>query len=261
MIRLKYIFLSAGPAFVLSFLISIFSTGKFGTSLIRAVVFALVFACIAVVALILSDRFLQVEGEAPAVDAAVPRRSAGSQVDLIIDDESLTDEGDGPKFSVSSNMKPVDQGKIHTTQTVQPSASETAGAEVRQPSAVAPGVSAPVQDAPSGVPSGPEPSDAASLSAEAVPVEAVPAGNVTPDARKTERVAQMKEIDELPEIDSFGSSASSGPAENLVRDSDFAREGVAEDSGSFSVVDGELAKDHDTETMAKAIRTLLKREE
>ena len=259
MIKLKNIIFSAGPAFVLSFLISIISTGKFGTSLLRAVIFAAVFAVIALAASVLSEKFLKVEGDAESSSEGFTKRTSGSQVDLVVDDESLTDEGDESRFSVSGNMRTLDVGD-----SAVPFASEVSGrkqnlSEFPQETAseeqgvvhngVEPGTNSAPADAGDMQP--PETIRAA---------EAVPAKK---SDRKAMQEAQMKEIDSLPDMDGIAEEDDNSgfiPDDSFVQDSDFARQGAEDEGERYSLIDGERAKDQDTETMAKAIRTLLKRD-
>ena len=256
MIKVKNIVISAVCAFVLSFLISIISTGKIGPSLLRALIAAAVFAAIAFAATFLSDKFLQVEGDSLQPDA-VPKRTAGGQVDLVVDDEDLTEEGDGPDFAVPRNAETIGAGSSSFSSSGV-SREEPRSAEMQPLPPDTEISSLPENDSDS--------SDVEASSPEGfVPVELGREDkNSGPQVRKTERDAQreerMKEIDSLPDIDGFDSDEEPGSDTGLVEDSDFAESGETKVQG-YSVIDADKAKDHDTETMANAIRTLLKREE
>ena len=264
MIKLKNIIFSAGPAFVLSFLISIISTGKFGTSLLRAVIFAAIFAVIALFASVLSEKFLKVEGDAESSSDGLPRRTSGSQVDLVVDDESLTDEGEESRFSLSRNRRPLD-----VSDSAVPFASASSDAKEKL-SEFPPENGAAGSDSPGVVQNGVEPevrvSSTDEESFQPQSVESFSAADAVPvkkSERKAMQEAKMKEIDALPDLDGISEEEEEAgfiPGDSFVQDSDFARQGAEDEGERYSLIDGDRAKDQDTETMAKAIRTLLKRE-
>jgi len=107
MFKPKNVLVPATGALVLSFLVSIISTGNFGSSLLRAFLFFLLFAVLGFGVSFLNDRFLSVGDDftAGGGEEGVPRRSSGNAVDIVIDDENLTDDGDSPRFNVEHNTR------------------------------------------------------------------------------------------------------------------------------------------------------------
>ena len=105
MLKPKNIIFPFMAGFVLSFFISIVSTGKFSSSLLRALVFGGVFSVLGIVFSFLDSRFLN-DGVSDVLEESSknPSRSAGSVVDITIDDENLTQDNDAPSFSVSDNV-------------------------------------------------------------------------------------------------------------------------------------------------------------
>ena len=278
MFKPKNVLVPATGALVLSFLVSIISTGNFGFSLLRAFLFFLLFAVLGFGISFLNDRFLSVGDDftAGGGEEGVPRRSSGNAVDIVIDDENLTDDGDSPRFNVEHNTRtlgdrdtevPLKASSVPQQASERPAEvsqsqekSEVSASEVSG-SASAGFVPVNLAEAPSSVQASgasetsaaeSSPDSSESVSVLLQPAHA-PAGKIN-----AERAAQMKEIDDLPDLGS--SEDGSDGEEGLIESSDFASLGESTEEEKVSVVDGEKAKDHDTETMAKAIRTLLKRE-
>lgn len=273
MFKPKNVLVPATGALVLSFLVSIISTGNFGFSLLRAFLFFLLFAVLGFGISFLNDRFLSVGDDftAGGGEEGVPRRSSGNAVDIVIDDENLTDDGDSPRFNVEHNTRTLGDRDTEVplkASSVPQQASERPAevSQIQEKSEVSGSASAgfvPVNlaEAPGSVQaSGASETSAAEFSPDSSESVSVllqpahaPAGKIN-----AERAAQMKEIDDLPDLGS--SEDGSDGEEGLIESSDFASLGESTEEEKVSVVDGEKAKDHDTETMAKAIRTLLKRE-
>ncbi|MBB5218454.1 hypothetical protein DYE49_05070 [Treponema rectale] len=275
MFKPKNVLVPATGALVLSFLVSIISTGNFGSSLFRAFLFFLLFAVLGFGISFLNDRFLSVGDDftAGGGEESVPRRSSGNAVDIVIDDENLTDDGDSPRFNVEHNTRTLGERDTEApskASSVSQQVSESSAEMSRAPEnsdvpqqensggAAAAGF-VPVNLAePAGSGSSQNVSGTSAAGVpDAAPVSSQPAQSSSGKVN-SERAAQMKEIDDLPDLGS--SEDGSDGEEGLIESSDFASLGESTEEEKVSVVDGEKAKDHDTETMAKAIRTLLKRE-
>ncbi|MCR5217236.1 hypothetical protein [Treponema sp.] len=267
MFKPKNVLVPATGALVLSFLVSIISTGNFGSSLFRAILFFLLFALLGGIISFLNDRFLSTGDDySSGGEEGVSRRSSGNVVDIVINDENLTDDGDSPHFNVDHNSRTLGErdtvapsvsaaAESRPVNTVNEAAVETVSVQNAESAGTLQNEAAPVQNQnppPSDfVPVTPGQKPAAAKTAQSAPSAPVQKVN-------TERAAQMKEIDDLPDLGSADDDSSGD--EGLIESSDFASLGESTEDEKVSVVDGEKAKDHDTETMAKAIRTLLKRE-
>lgn len=284
----KSIIIPSVAGFVLSFLISIIATHRFGVALLRGFIFALVFAVLSVGIKILSEKLLET-GDSLVSDAPSPgvqHQRGGGSVDITIDDEVLTDDGSGPKFNVSLNKVPLgggsaDGGVIHSSAHTQASVAEELPAANKVPAEeVSSDEEKPsVKDIPVPEEKASDPSASADNSgfkpfALGSGTYGTGGGEEKPSAktktakeqaiaeRKARQEAELKEIDSLPDLDGLSSVTGSVAGEEIIKDSDFASEGITDssDSGRVSLVDGEKALSHNAETMAKAIQTLLKKD-
>ncbi|MBR1911465.1 MAG: hypothetical protein IJ828_03800 [Treponema sp.] len=280
--KLKNIVVPAVFGFALSFFISIVVNHRFGTAFLRGFIFAVVFAAGAVVIDFIYEKFLN-DGSSIDFSSDTPKEDSrlGGKVDITIDDAELTDDGDSLAFSVANNRFKLSQAdtksvRQNRSEPVAPAASSAPAAKA-EPVGSAPSATAkaPAQPAVSektaftpvsltGMTSAGEASaepvsgeSDASENAKPVATDAVSPAVV---ARRAERVAEKKEIDALPDLDSFGDA--SDLDDDVIEDSEFAQDGMdSSDEGRIIFADGSKAKDHDTETLAKAIRTVLKRED
>ncbi len=246
MFNAKNMAVPAAVGFALSFLISIIATGKFPVSLLRAFIFAFVFAGIGFAVGFLGKKFLGVDVASDKMDQGGKNGSkVGSVVDITIDDENLTEEEGAPDFDISTNKY---SGGFRSsgidTYTSAPSAlnknSETA------------------QSA-----SGEKETSQSDFSAEKTET-AVSGFEKQPNspAESERETLSSSEIDTLPDIGSFSGDSEEDDEDDagIISDSDFARLDNEEESyGSTS--SKEPIVDHDTKTIASAIRTLLKRDE
>jgi hypothetical protein len=266
MMKPKNIAISAIVGFVLSFLISIIATHRFFRSLLRGGIFAVIFALLAIGIAYLYGKFLEDEAGSDLQSSASPKKAdkVGSVIDLTVSDENLTDDGQGPQFFVANNK--------HTL-----AAEDTAAAE-QKATDVAPKVVAEERSS----------ADDGDAIQTATPVEAngsdsnageqvfqsidlgkpfsekeAESSATEGTAKKEEESLSNEEIDELPDIGNLESDNSKEPSEDkeIIKDSDFAVAGKQKKSSNAEFPDGSNAKNHDAETMAKAIRTLLKKDE
>ena len=239
----------------MSFLISLLATHKFGFSLLRGAIFAVIFAGLGIGISFLYEKFLSEENDegSPSSES----KKTGSVVDITINDESLPDDGQGPQFFVANNKHNLEKEDKISLQTGKNNEQETSDVDVSfeddKTSAVkeqdkdAVGAFKPVSL------EQPFAKGKESLSNEN-PSEK--SGGIKSEGTLDE------EIDTLPDIGNLASDDKSEAEDNnLIEDSDFAESGTHESSQTAKFPDGSKAASHDTETMAKAIRTLLKKDE
>lgn len=293
--KLKNIVVPAVFGFALSFFISIVVNHRFGTAFLRGLIFGVAFAAMAVVIDFVYEKFLN-DGSSIDFTSDAPKSDSrvGGKVDITIDDAELTDNGDALSFSVLNNRfklseadtKSARQSKNDILNEVKSSsrpvssvaastpAADSVPSETEKPAFKPVALGTPVGKATvsdaivSAAPSHVEDSPSSKVSAaESTTSEShhtvSGAENVSPAlaARRAERVADKKEIDALPDLDSFGDEGDLD--DDVIEDSEFAQDGLdsSSDEGRIIFADGSKAKDHDTETLAKAIRTVLKRED
>lgn len=261
MFNIKSIVKAAGAGFVLSFVISIFSTQKFGVSLGRGLIFALVFAAVAAAINFLDNTFL--DGTLGGSDYSSGVKSgkssaskAGSVVDITIDDESLTEEDKAPLFDVSARRTGFAKNEATALSAASTVSSAAPVSEIPDAKTAVEPVQAPSGTA-NAAPSAPVQENA--HSAEAPQFKPAPLQEVT-----AKKPAGDDDIDTLPDIgDGMAGGeddiALSNSGSSVVTDSEFAETGS--DGRPVSLVDASDATKHDTKTMAEAIRTLLKKDE
>lgn len=103
MVSPRFTAVFAAIGFCLSFLIGLICRVGFFHSIIRACLFALVFAALSIVISLIFKKFLSVTGEGEASSASSP--AAGGIVNITVDEDPLPDESNAPKFSVENNRK------------------------------------------------------------------------------------------------------------------------------------------------------------
>lgn len=106
MVNPKYICISAAVGFVLSFVIGLFSGVAFLHLIIRALIYAAVFALLSIAISYLSRTFLVPE---PSLDSqqndenqSSSKKQSGNFVNIVVDDSTLRDDSSAPKFSVTN---------------------------------------------------------------------------------------------------------------------------------------------------------------
>ncbi len=270
--KVKNIAYPAIAGFVLSFFISILVTHRFGISLLKGLTFALIFAAMSFVIDFVWSRFLGdgVDSIEISADSARNDKNLGSRVDITIDDADLSDDGRGLPFAVDRNRSKLSEsdtldlrkndvlfsaeskGEEQSlfenpsepvrTSKVPKDSSSTDSSTSFQPVSLGTPVSD-TQKAPSASPSVP----VAPATAPDTPVRKLSSGD--------------GELDALPDIAGFD------VGDNYVTDSDIEETATDESSESYSSSNsassggGNKAGEHDTETLAKAISTVLKRDE
>lgn len=283
MLNTKNIAVMAGLGFVLSFLISIlFAHTPFLWALFRGLVFAIAFGVLAIIIDFMYEKFLN-DGE-PADFSPDTSRAAGkpgARVDITIGEADLTEDGLGLRFAVNNNKHLLSEKDTRSVaenavriNSISPAASSGGSAA---PHAAAPAAAAP--EAPKAAPAAAEfkpmtlgkplteaPAAAASSPAapsggSTAPHAAAPAA--APEAPKSAAPAQKSELDALPDLGVFddgGGSSSAGG--EVIEDTEFAETGGGDISPRISpLTDPDKATQHDTATLAKAIQTVLKRDE
>ncbi len=259
MINPKYISISAGLGFVVSFLIGLLSGIGFGHVALRALVCALFFGMMSVGILFLNQKFLS-DGQTDDLDGSVEKMSQiGGVIEITVDDDRLPEEEQGPRFNVASTRPALRQVGAATKDTVD--AERQVPSPVSEPTPVPDGGHAGV---PSQVetPAGFTPlglAQVASAVAEqkqtkVAPQPVAPSHAAVPSA--------SADLGELPDISTFGGGDTAGVAagEDIVEDSEFAEADVPQKARSSVFPDGVPASEQSASLMAQAIRTVLVRE-
>ena len=289
MLNTKNIAVMAGLGFVLSFLISIlFAHTPFLWALFRGLVFAIAFGVLAIIIDFMYEKFLN-DGE-PADFSPDTSRAAGkpgARVDITIGEADLTEDGLGLRFAVNNNKHLLSEKDTRSVaenavriNSISPASSPAASSGgSAAPHAAAPAAAAP--EAPKAAPAAAEfkpmtlgkplteapaaaaSSPAASSGGSTAPHAAAPAAAAAPEAPKSAAPAQKSELDALPDLGVFddgGGSSSAGG--DVIEDTEFAETGGGDISPRISpLTDPDKATQHDTATLAKAIQTVLKRDE
>lgn len=251
MIKPKNIAIPAVCGFAVSFLISLIATHRFGFSLLRGAIFAVVFGLIAVGITFLYDKFLSDEGDSE-VSSSPEKNKSGSIVDITINDETLPDDGQGPQFFVSNNKKPLETDDKSVAGDFENKSNANAQ-ENKSPELEKDNSSA-FKAVPLGQPFKAE-------NTEASEVKKASEESAEPKVAEADE-EPLEGLDSLPDIGNIVSEEKKETSDDdLIKDSDFAESGQTESSHKAEFPDGSKAASHDTETMAKAIRTLLKKDE
>lgn len=272
--NLKKLIAPAVGGFVLSFFISLIATkGNFGVALLRGLLFAVIFAGLFFLIDFLFARFL--DGTSSSTAAPKSEPGLGATVDITLADEELADDGDDLKFFVGQNKMGLNAGKTDSDDnlaepvqyTVDNSADSSASSAPSRSDAATPRTesSRPVMGFDS------KPSSNVSDSEPKASFKPVPLGtpepnvDAAPSAGDSEKI---KDLDSLPEISDFdsdlGSDEDSSSKQNsgddgYIDDTDFA--GPNSSLYSRKKPGDDVTSGHDAETLAKAIQTILKKDE
>lgn len=273
--KLKNLLYPAVSGFVLSFLITLIATHHFLLALLRGALWAAGFAVLAAGISFLYEKFLSEGLGSDSLSDSTSRPVSGNMVDITISDEELTPDDSGPRFDVSGERTaPLSaaQTKLSDMSDVEPAVSRPAVSTVSAASAprssasavrpaVEPVVSANVVSEPAAAkPASPaaavseEPNAQETSSFKPVNLAGQPVEREQPSA-SADDIDSLDELPEIGELNLVGSDAS------VEEDSEFAEEGEAPSSSRAQFADGSSPASQDAETMAKAIRTLLKRED
>ncbi len=278
--KVKNITYPAVAGFALSFLISLLATHRFGTSLLKGLLFAVVFAVLAFAIDFVWGRFLG-EGDDVAEisgDVAKADKNLGNKVDITIDDADLSDDGRGLAFAVDRNrakLSDADTMDLRKNDVLFAAESQGGRQSLFEGPAASSSSSGPAVAAGEAVAASPADESKAAFKPVSLgkPVSASGASN--PSASAPSPVAEKQagapakkastgnlELDALPDIGGFGDD------DNYVAESDMEESGALDESApaysstaASSSGNASKATEHDTETLAKAISTVLKRDE
>lgn len=282
MFKVKNVIVSACTIFFLSFVISIFSTHKVGISLLRALVFACLFALIDVFVQFISKKFLDDGESSLEIDTGVSsshsdmKSGNGNIVDITISDEPLSDDESSLKFDVRGNRQTLPASDVSSSKM------NSVGASVITD----------VGDGMSNIPTARSSENLETGStndSEVMPAFTVGQEKITDDKTDSSksfvkinlagkdadvsigdsslrkqnsnsgRDANRKEIANLPDMDNLvpEETESSAVDTSILQGSMSADESF---SPAPKKTENSTVMSKDTETMAKAIRTLLNRE-
>lgn len=281
MINGKAIGISAGVAFALSFLTGIISKNSFPAVFRRSFVFALIFAALAALVFFLYEKFLQSDSPDDAHLNESSRQKTGGNVDIVISDDNLDDDGSGPKFFVENNRHSFSQGKTEDVPKTDAAVSLDKDAAVKENNALKNDSSPSASNVLSGhdeketddknlhsqsftpstlekVTSGNQSQDSASAAAAGVISSA--ADGQSPKTFEGDNGIEADDIDELPDIGDFKEDSEKNDSSDIIDDSDFASNGASE-SASAILPNGVEASAQNADVMAQAIRTLLKKDD
>lgn len=268
MINVKSVSISAATGFILSFLVGIICGNAFISVLLRAFISALVFSAVAAGSSFLYSQFLSADGT-PSEPSSRPQAKTSGKVDLVIDDDPLEEEENGPKFFVENNRsalqsdaKPSAAEKVDPDEDVIEDIVEEA-ADVSDVQPVAAPAAAPVNPVTVAEPEITAPpkamdavpkNDAAftpvNLAASAPQVSASPEGAPAGE--------ELSEVDSLPDIEDLDTGKKDGEIGDIINDSEFATSGKS--SGGTQFPDGQTAGTQNADVMAQAIRTILSKD-
>ena len=280
MFKVKNIVASAMTGFVLSFLISICATHRFGNSLLRGVLAAVIFGLLMVLIEVLDSKFLNGTVDSSLGDVSTARKdSRGANIDITIADEPLTEDDAPLKFDVKGNKRPLSK---NDTVDIKSELSSSKIADVGENmgnipaakgSAGLDSIVKPVSDIIPSFTGGQIEKESEENKSAFKPIQ-LGKGNKASDneseqhhvshGRKSiaeaEKEAERKSIADLPDMDSMESEEREGTPSST--DSSIYQEDMVP---SESIVrkpshGNSKATSQDAETMAKAIRTLLSKD-
>lgn len=249
MINKKNTAVCAASGFAVSFLLSIISTRKILVSLLRGVIFAAVFAALYIAIDFLFKRFLAPEAVSGDAGAHTEKRSGpGSVVNITIDDEDLTDDGNSPEFKLTSSRGIFTNTNPQTAYVKESAASQSAGRG---------GAAAGYAPGDAGTPDENEDISSASGVGEGTGAPAsgeAPFESDTASEREGFRAAESS----APEPGRKGAAAGTDDLSDMQ---DFSAGERLSAPLSASGTKREVNITQDTETIASAIRTMLRRDE
>ncbi|MDE5798700.1 MAG: hypothetical protein K2H73_06770 [Treponemataceae bacterium] len=258
MISPKYISISAGLGFIVSFLIGVCSGIGFAHVVLRALICALFFGVMTVGILFLNQKLLS-DGQTDA-DLDVPAEKmsrVGGVIDITVDDDRLPEEEQGPRFNVASTrpaLRQTETAAEESADAAQPVSpvSETISVSDGDRAGAPPQAEISAGFTPMGL--------AQVASAVAEPKQAKVAQQPVAPSHAAAPTAGA-DLGELPDISTFGGGDTADAAgEDVVEDSEFAEADVPQKARSSVFPDGVPASEQSASLMAQAIRTVLLRE-
>ena len=100
--KTKYLISFASVGFVFSFIIGLFSSVPFGIILLRALISALVMACVYFAGSVVFEKFLDEGGMSVSSTPTKPKTSG--KVDTALDDTLIFDDENGPEFRIPKQL-------------------------------------------------------------------------------------------------------------------------------------------------------------
>lgn len=291
MFNIKNIIIGASVGFVLSFIIGLFSSVAFGFVILRAFIFAIVGAALGFGCSFLFDKFLK---DAVSVDVSVSnaqksgssaeRKTIGGLVDITVEEGSLDEDVNGPKFVVGNNEK-ITQKEPETEsrpsdeeiRKVESSIPALASVEEVVDMAVSKADGTNIEEKPPSESVAPIVQNGSEKSAEPVSdkiknQESGGAGegfqpmNMAQSAPKIDKIERAGkgsvpksdggQLDMLPDIGDVYLGSKKKENSDIINDSEFASDGQTERE-TIMFPNGESAADKNTNEMAMAIRTIL----
>ncbi len=274
MFKPKRIIVPFALGFVLSFLISIISTKHFGHSLLRAFIWGVVIALLGLLFSFLWDKYLDTGDSFAEEGSPAANKTTGSHVDITLADDNLSDDGKDLHFAVDLNRQQMDHGEekksSQKTEASLSNASESSLSseipkEEKSFSSQSPDVSREE--------SAPQASSSFKPIKLGQKLDSFPSMEEMSSSKKENHSLkddEMKEIEDLPDISEMASGGESlfgseAGGESSSDYSSFSEDFSEVETTTAASLDygkdrAEEAKKHDTETMAKAIATLLKKD-
>ncbi len=284
--KVKKIVFPAISGFALSFFISILFTHKFGYSLLRGLLFGFVFAVLAVLIDIVYGKFLDDGSSVSEIsqDSSKSDGKVGSHVDITIDDADLSNTGKEIPFAVNRNLFQLSESDTQDLRKIDilyeseqkeqktvlsATMSDSVSTQKESSSVVHPAdTNESSQDSSFKPVALGKPLEVASESSKNEKTESSqskPADSVAEtknQLKKKAKEAEKHEIDALPDLEGFEGDDNYVSDNDIIENSDFAQESESNFSSSSGSIDGStVTSNHDTETLAKAIHTVLKRDE
>ena len=223
--KTKYLISFASVGFVFSFIIGLFSSVPFGIILLRALISALVMACVYFAGSVVFEKFLDEGGT--SVSSASSNTKTTGKVDTALDDSLIFDDENGPEFRIPKQL-------INESTPVAKSQSEKPAE-----SAAAPEQTIATEQVQMSKPA-----------ADVSPAKQEPATENFISVNNTDDTDNM-ELGSLPDIDTMLTDMKK-LGSDVITNSDFAK--------SEATAGSEELKGADTEIMARAIHTVLTRD-
>lgn len=239
--------------FLVSFFFGFFSRAGFGTILIKALIFAVIFGVLGFAVNFVFKNFLDSE-DVSSVSVETKTSNSGKsehKVDIVVQDEELPSDGTTQAFHVGTNHSMLNQNDLETEvenkKSVQESGNETVSSANKEAASGFVPISA--KETLSDF-SGTEAKSLNEVS-NADSKKSISEPKPAPETSSSS-LDEMDELDNLPDLgDITTSQVLPTQEEQMVEDSDFSKNGASNnDIDSF-------AKGEDSALMAKAISTLL----
>lgn len=236
--------------FLISFFFGLFSKSGFGTILIKALVFSVIFGLLGFAVSFVFGNFL--ESDANSSISTEPKSPSSGKsehkVDIMVQDEELPSDGATQAFNVGSNHSMLNQSDLETETENKDNVSEKEQNAVTSANKEATSSFVPIS-------SGENLSNFSGTEAKSLnEVEKDGSNKKEPSSKTPASVSDdLDELDNLPDLGDIPTSSDILPTqeEQMVEDSDFSKNGASsKDVDSF-------ARGEDSALMAKAISTLL----